>query len=81
MVPPPPSGRTWGVQAAARDDLELHRRLCAGDRGAFDELYRRYHDEEWGRVVHGDRPLFDLSAVVRPERVARALDTALARLF
>jgi RNA polymerase sigma factor (sigma-70 family) len=25
-----------------RDDLELHRRLASGDRGAFDELYRRY---------------------------------------
>lgn len=25
-----------------RDDLELHRRLATGDRGAFEELYRRY---------------------------------------
>ncbi len=25
-----------------RRDLELHRRLRAGDRGAFEELYRRY---------------------------------------
>jgi hypothetical protein len=25
-----------------REDLQLHRRLVAGDRGAFDELYRRY---------------------------------------
>ena len=24
------------------DDLELHRRLSAGDRDAFDDLYRRY---------------------------------------
>jgi len=24
-----------------------------------DELYRRYHDEEWGRPVHDDRKLFE----------------------
>ena len=28
-------------QVADLDDVELHRRLAAGDRGAFDELYRR----------------------------------------
>jgi DNA-3-methyladenine glycosylase I len=27
----------------------------AGD----DEEYRRYHDEEWGRPLHGDRALFE----------------------
>jgi RNA polymerase sigma factor (sigma-70 family) len=31
-----------------REDLELHRRLSAGDRDAFDELYRRY-----ARVAYG----------------------------
>jgi RNA polymerase sigma factor (sigma-70 family) len=31
-----------------RDDLELHRRLSAGDRGAFDELYRRYSPTAYG---------------------------------
>ncbi len=30
------------------DDLELHRRLTAGDRGAFDELYRRYGPSAYG---------------------------------
>ena len=30
------------------DDLELHRRLSAGDRGAFDELYRRYSPSTFG---------------------------------
>lgn len=30
------------------DDLELHRRLSAGDRGAFDELYRRYAPSAYG---------------------------------
>ena len=30
------------------DDLELHRRLAAGDRGAFDELYRRYAPSAFG---------------------------------
>jgi len=31
-----------------REDLELHRRLEAGDRDAFDELYRRY-----GGIAYG----------------------------
>lgn len=31
-----------------REDLELHRRLAAGDRGAFDELYRRYSPTAYG---------------------------------
>lgn len=26
---------------------------------AGDAEYRRYHDEEWGTVLHGDRPLFE----------------------
>jgi RNA polymerase sigma-70 factor (ECF subfamily) len=31
-----------------RDDLELHRSLSAGDRGAFDALYRRYSGSAYG---------------------------------
>jgi RNA polymerase sigma-70 factor (ECF subfamily) len=31
-----------------REDLQLHRRLVAGDRGAFDELYRRYSPTAYG---------------------------------
>ena len=31
-----------------REDLELHRRLSAGDRGAFDDLYRRYSPTAYG---------------------------------
>ena len=27
--------------------------------GANDPEYRRYHDEEWGVALHGDRPLFE----------------------
>ena len=27
--------------------------------GAGDELYERYHDEEWGHEVHGDRALYE----------------------
>src|SRR4051794_41599857 len=30
------------------DDLALHRRLAAGDRAAFDELYRRYAAQAYG---------------------------------
>lgn len=35
------------------------RARCAWPGMAGDDLYRRYHDEEWGRVVHGDRPMFE----------------------
>lgn len=31
-----------------REDLDLHRRLLSGDRGAFDELYRRYSGAAYG---------------------------------
>ena len=31
-----------------RDDLELHRELSSGDRGAFDALYRRYSGSAYG---------------------------------
>ena len=31
-----------------REDLDLHRRLSGGDRGAFDELYRRYAPPSYG---------------------------------
>lgn len=37
-----------GVRETGREDLELHRRLCSGDRGAFDELYRRYASPAYG---------------------------------
>ena len=33
------------------------RSRCAWSAG--DEEYRRYHDEEWGIELHGDRPLFE----------------------
>ncbi len=40
--------------------------LLVGDDGrsrcgwiGADPEYRRYHDEEWGRPLHGDRPLFE----------------------
>ena len=36
------------MQEAARDDLELHRRILAGDERAFDELYSRYAGAAYG---------------------------------
>jgi RNA polymerase sigma-70 factor (ECF subfamily) len=33
------------------EDLELHRRVSAGDREAFDELYRRYGSAAYGLAV------------------------------
>jgi RNA polymerase sigma-70 factor (ECF subfamily) len=39
------------VQEAERSDLELHRRLSDGDRGAFEELYRRYSPPAYGLAL------------------------------
>jgi RNA polymerase sigma factor (sigma-70 family) len=36
------------VREGDREDLELHRRLSAGDRDAFDDLYRRYSGAAYG---------------------------------
>jgi len=36
------------MRDADRDDLELHRGLAAGDRGAFETLYRRYSRSAYG---------------------------------
>jgi RNA polymerase sigma factor (sigma-70 family) len=36
------------VRQSDRDDLELHRSLTLGDRGAFDALYRRYAGAAYG---------------------------------
>ena len=38
----------WPMRDGDRDDLDLHRRLAAGDRDAFDELYRRYAPTAYG---------------------------------
>lgn len=38
-----------------RDDLNVSR--CAWS--SRDAEYQRYHDEEWGQELHGDRPLFE----------------------
>ncbi|MFR9751060.1 DNA-3-methyladenine glycosylase I [Nocardia sp. 004] len=33
---------------------------CWGTKGQFaDPLYQRYHDEEWGKPLHGDDALFE----------------------
>jgi RNA polymerase sigma factor (sigma-70 family) len=40
--------RTGTVTELDVEDLELHRRLLQGDRGAFDELYRRYSPTSYG---------------------------------
>lgn len=42
------SDTTRVVRDGDREDLELHRRLTVGDRGAFDELYRRYSSAAYG---------------------------------
>ncbi len=42
------------ASVVVRDDAVAR---CAWS--AADPEYRRYHDEEWGRPLHGDRPLFE----------------------
>jgi len=42
---------TEDVRDDDRIDLELHRRVSSGDRGAFDELYRRYASAAYGLAV------------------------------
>ena len=39
------------MQEEDRLDLELHRRISAGDREAFDELYRRYANASYGLAL------------------------------
>lgn len=39
------------MNEAAREDLELHRRLLSGDRGSFDALYRRYSGTAYGLAL------------------------------
>jgi RNA polymerase sigma-70 factor, ECF subfamily len=39
------------VQEEDRFDLELHRRVSEGDRGAFEELYRRYAAAAYGLAL------------------------------
>jgi RNA polymerase sigma factor (sigma-70 family) len=36
------------VREGDREDLDLHRRLSAGDRDAFDDLYKRYSGAAYG---------------------------------
>lgn len=40
-----------GMQEEDRLDLELNRRMAAGDREAFDELYRRYSSAAYGLAL------------------------------
>lgn len=39
------------MNEGGRLDLELHRRVAAGDREAFDELYRRYANAAYGLAL------------------------------
>jgi len=42
------ASRARPMRDGDREDLQLHRRLSVGDRGAFDELYRRYSPTAYG---------------------------------
>ncbi len=39
------------MQASEGSDLDLHHRISSGDRGAFDELYRRYAASAYGLAL------------------------------
>ena len=39
--------------------IEDQTALCFSHRAAGDPDYRRYHDDEWGRAVHGETALFE----------------------
>jgi RNA polymerase sigma-70 factor, ECF subfamily len=43
-----PGCYNWPMRQPGREDVELHRRLSAGDRDAFDELYKRYSGAAYG---------------------------------
>jgi RNA polymerase sigma factor (sigma-70 family) len=45
------SDTTGDVKEDERLDLDLHRRVSAGDRGAFEELYRRYAGAAYGLAL------------------------------
>jgi RNA polymerase sigma-70 factor (ECF subfamily) len=45
------SDTTGDVKDDERLDLDLHRRVSAGDRGAFEELYRRYAGAAYGLAL------------------------------
>jgi RNA polymerase sigma-70 factor (ECF subfamily) len=47
----PASATTRDVQDGDRIDLDLYRRVSAGDRGAFEELYRRYGGAAYGLAL------------------------------
>jgi DNA-3-methyladenine glycosylase I len=54
------------VPATAAAPISARPSTVVGDDGvtrcawsAADPEYRRYHDEEWGQPLHGDRPLFE----------------------
>jgi DNA-3-methyladenine glycosylase I len=54
------------VNAVASSDLVASSDVIVGDDGrarcrwaASDAEYLRYHDEEWGRPLHGDRALYE----------------------
>ena len=53
-APPAPTESTLAVGLVRGED---GRARCSW--GASDPEYRRYHDEEWGVPLHGDRELFE----------------------
>lgn len=51
--------RTPGCRALAYDAEMLDESLPRCAWAGTDPLYQRYHDEEWGVPLHGDRALFE----------------------
>lgn len=51
--------------SAPRHDVITHAdgKARCGWLGTSDDAYVRYHDEEWGRVLHGEREMFEQIAL------------------
>lgn len=63
-------------QAALPADGRI--RCAWAEAAGADAGYRRYHDEEWGRPLHGDRPLFEF-IVLEGAQAGLSWRTVLAR--
>ena len=47
------------ITMTSTDNTEDDTALCFSHRAAGDPDYRAYHDDEWGRAVHGETELFE----------------------
>ena len=70
MSTEPPAGAAEATRPGAAPRADVRPAVIVDEHGigrcswgATDAEYRRYHDEEWGVSLHGDRPLFEKLAL------------------